>query len=79
MPKVTPRNIIELSVSITPEMDEALRVATEFQGMKSSQYGRQAILLQLINQGFMVHPMQQRANAAQSKTSIPASGGNVRT
>jgi|EndMetStandDraft_7_1072992.scaffolds.fasta_scaffold1742156_2 hypothetical protein len=67
MPKVRARNTIELSVSITPEMDEALKVATEFQGMKSSQYCRQALLMQLINQGFMVHPLQQRANAAQQR------------
>lgn len=61
------RNTIELSVSITPEMDEALKVATEFQGMKASQFCRQALLLQLVNQGFMVHPLQARANAAQRR------------
>lgn len=50
----------ELSVGLTGEMLQALVVATEFQGMKPSQYGRQAILEKLINQGFLQHPMARR-------------------
>jgi hypothetical protein len=49
----------EMSVGLTPEIQEALQVAVEFQGMKPSQYGRQAILERLVREGFMKHPMHK--------------------
>jgi hypothetical protein len=49
----------EMSVGLTPEIEEALKVATEFQGMKPSQYGRQAILERLVREGFLKHPMHR--------------------
>ena len=50
----------EMSVGLTPEIKEALQIATEFQGMKPSQYGRQAILEKLVQQGFLKHPMHRQ-------------------
>lgn len=49
----------ELAVGVTEEIKSALEIATEFQGMKPSQYGRQAILEKLVREGFMKHPMQR--------------------
>ena len=49
----------EMSVGLTDEIQSALQVATEFQGMKPSQYGRQAILEKLVQQGFLKHPMHK--------------------
>jgi len=54
----------ELSVGLTGEMLQALAIATEFQGMKPSQYGRQAILERLVREGFLQHPAQKLVNAA---------------
>ena len=47
----------EMSVGLTPEIEQALKIATEFQGMKPSQFGRQAILERLVREGFLRHPM----------------------
>lgn len=46
----------EMSVGLTDEIQSALQVAVEFQGMKPSQYGRLAILEKLVAQGFLKHP-----------------------
>jgi hypothetical protein len=46
----------EMSVGLTPEIEEALKVATDFVGMKPSQFGRQAILEKLVREGFLRHP-----------------------
>jgi hypothetical protein len=51
------RVITEMSVGLTPEIQESLKIATEFQGMKPSQYGRQAILEKLVREGFLRHPL----------------------
>lgn len=45
----------EMSVGLTPEIQEALQIATEFQGMKPSQ----AILERLVREGFLKHPMHK--------------------
>ena len=50
------RVIKEMSVGLTPEIEEALKVATDFIGMKPSQFGRQAILEKLVREGYMRHP-----------------------
>jgi diketogulonate reductase-like aldo/keto reductase len=46
----------EMSVGLTPEIAKALNVATEFSGLKPSQYGRMAILERLVREGFLRHP-----------------------
>jgi hypothetical protein len=46
----------ELSVGVTDEIALALRVATERQGLKQSQYCRMAILQRLVNEGFLRMP-----------------------
>jgi hypothetical protein len=46
----------EMSVGLTPEIEEALKIATDFVGMKPSQFGRQAILEKLVREGYMRHP-----------------------
>ena len=63
----TARLTVEMSVSLTPEMDQALKIATEFQGMKPSQYARQALLERLVAQGFLEHPMKKFAAQGKSQ------------
>jgi hypothetical protein len=46
----------ELAVGVTAEIKSALEIATDFVGMKPSQYGRQAILEKLVRDGFLKHP-----------------------
>jgi hypothetical protein len=46
----------EMSVGLTPEIEAALNVATEFEGIKASQFGRMAILERLVARGYMQHP-----------------------
>lgn len=46
----------EMSVGLTDEIQTALVMATEFVGMKPSQFGRQAILEKLVRDGFLRHP-----------------------
>ena len=53
-----------MSVGLTPEIEEALKVATDFVGMKPSQFGRQAILEKLCREGYMRHPMHNYQNAS---------------
>lgn len=63
---MTARILTELSVGLTPEIEAAMKVACEFQGMKPSQYARQAVLHKLVAEGFMQHPMQKAAQQRQS-------------
>ena len=53
---MTARIKSEMSVGLTDEIQAALMVATEFQGIKPSQYARQAILQRLVAEGFLRHP-----------------------
>jgi Asp/Glu/hydantoin racemase len=53
----------EAMIGLTDSMKTALEIATEFQGVKTSTYGRQAILERLVREGFMEHLMKQRINA----------------
>jgi hypothetical protein len=46
----------EMSVGLTPEIESALKVATDFVGMKPSQFGRQAILEKLCREGYLRRP-----------------------
>ena len=46
----------EMSVGLTPEIEAALNVAVEFEGIKASQFGRLAILERLVARGYMHHP-----------------------
>ena len=46
----------EMSVGLTPEIEEAIKIATDFAGIKPSQYGRQAILEKLVREGYLRHP-----------------------
>jgi hypothetical protein len=65
--KMTQLVTSEVYVGLTEEQAAALAIATEFSGMKASQYGRQAILLRLVADGFLAHPMSkyQTTNAGQ--------------
>jgi hypothetical protein len=56
----------EMSVGLTPEIEEALQIATEFQGMKPSQYGRQAILEKLVREGYLRHPAMRNYETPQA-------------
>lgn len=56
----------EMSVGITDEIKSALEMATEFQGTKPSQYGRQAILEKLVREGFLKHPMARHLENSQA-------------
>jgi len=55
---------IEMSVGLTPQMREALEIATTFQGSNPSQYTRQAVVERLVREGFLEHPGQKYATAA---------------
>jgi hypothetical protein len=57
----------EVNVGLTVEIEQGLKIACEHQGVKPSQYMRQAGLMRLINEGYMVHPMQQKAAAQQQQ------------
>jgi hypothetical protein len=46
----------EMSVGLTDEIQTALIMATDFVGMKPSQFCRQAILEKLVREGFLRHP-----------------------
>jgi hypothetical protein len=61
--KMTAKIKSEMSVGITDEIKSALEIATEFQGTKPSQYGRQAILEKLVREGFLKHPMHRHLNS----------------
>ena len=50
---------LERSVGLNPKIEEALVVATQFVGMKPSQYIlRQATVEKLVREGFLAHPLQ---------------------
>ena len=53
---MTAKILLEMSVGLTPEIAKALNIATEFSGLKPSQYGRMAILERLVREGFLKHP-----------------------
>jgi hypothetical protein len=65
---MTSRISVELFVGVTPEMAQALAMACEFEGVKGSQFGRQAILEKLVRHGYMVHPAQKHATANSANT-----------
>lgn len=55
----------ELAVGVTDEIRSALEIASDFSGLRPSQYGRQALLEKLVRDGFMRHPgLTRRENAA---------------
>ena len=60
----------ELAVGVTEEIKTALEIATDFAGMKPSQYGRQAILEKLVRDGFLKHPGMVRWESKQAETEI---------
>jgi hypothetical protein len=55
----------EINVSLSPEVATALKLATEFTGLRTSQYGRQAIIEKLVRDQFMAHPMAKYMAAAE--------------
>jgi hypothetical protein len=61
---MTARVTIEMSVGLTPEIQQSLVAAVNYQGIKASTFGRQAILEKLVRDGWMRHPMQDQINAA---------------
>jgi hypothetical protein len=54
----------EINVSLTPEIAAVLKIATEFTGLRTSQFGRQAIIEKLVRDQFMQHPMAKYMTAA---------------
>ncbi len=62
---VKPMTIIgQLSVGVTAEIQQAIEVISAFRSQTPSQYGRMAILNQLVNDGVIQHPAQRLATAA---------------
>jgi hypothetical protein len=47
---------LEIMVGITPKIKAGIEIASEFSGMKPSQYARQAIIEKLIRDGFVERP-----------------------
>lgn len=58
------RILSELSVGLTDEISAALKLASEFAGIKPSQFGRQAILEKLVREGYLQHPAARLVNKA---------------
>ncbi|MGB8572179.1 MAG: hypothetical protein WCD78_25685 [Pseudolabrys sp.] len=56
------RVLKEMSVGLTPEIEAALNIAVEFEGIKASQFGRLAILERLVSRGYMTHPGIKNGN-----------------
>jgi hypothetical protein len=68
MPRVKDMTIItQLSVGITAEMQRAIEVVSGFNATTPSQYGRRAILNQLVLDGLIQHPAHKLAAAVALK------------
>jgi hypothetical protein len=50
------RILSDLSVGVTPEIQEALETAVAFSGIKASQYARIALVEKLVREQFLKHP-----------------------
>ena len=59
----------DLAVGISAEIDAALKMVSDFSGLRPSQYARQAIIHKLVSDGFMQHPMAGKLN-----NGVPAQG-----
>ena len=57
----------DVLVGLTDEQSRALLLATECQGLKQSTYCRQAIVLRLISEKFLEHPMAKYTAQANAK------------
>jgi hypothetical protein len=69
MPRVKDISITsQLSVGLTKEMETAIAVITAFNAVTPSQYGRRAILNQLVNDGLIQHPAQRLAETNNAKS-----------
>ena len=65
MPRVKDINIIgQLSVGVTAEMQAAIEAITSAHCMTPSQYGRRALISQLVADGMIKHPSQRAAAAS---------------
>ena len=64
---MTARILSEMSVGLTPEIEAALEIASDFSGLKPSQFGRQAIIEKLVRDGFIKHPGMARFDNAVPK------------
>jgi hypothetical protein len=60
------RILSEISVGLTPELETAVKLASEFSGMKPSQLGRVALVEKIVRDGFMQHPGQKFVAAAKA-------------
>jgi hypothetical protein len=61
------RILSDLSVGVTAEIAEALKMATEFSGVKASIYARIALTEKLCREGFLIHPGAARVEKAALK------------
>jgi hypothetical protein len=57
----------DLSVGISTDIAAALEIATEFSGVKSSTYGRIALVEKLTREGFLIHPGTARLEKSSRK------------
>jgi hypothetical protein len=65
---VTARILTEISVGLTPEIQDALDTAVAFTGIKSSQLARIALTEKLCRDGFLKHPGQTRLEQKAAKS-----------
>jgi hypothetical protein len=69
MPRVKGLTITsQLSVGLTPEMERAIEAITAVHSMTPSQYGRRALISQLVADGMITHPAQRLAESNQAKS-----------
>lgn len=52
----------EFNVSVTPQIDAGVDAACAYLGMAKSQYAREAIMVRLINEGFIARPTPAAPN-----------------
>jgi hypothetical protein len=57
----------EIMVGITPKIKEAIEFVCSLNGMKPSQYARQAIFEKLVREGVIEAPSFRRNNSAPSE------------
>ena len=69
MPRVKNMSIVsQLSVGLTHEMEQAIAAITTAHSMTPSQYGRRALISQLVADGMLQHPSVRLAEVNQAKS-----------
>ena len=66
---MAPRILTEMSVGLTPEIQEALDTAVAFSGIKASKFARIALVEKLVREQWMQHPGLARIEKSAQRNS----------